>query len=526
MAFKKYVATCSLVFLAALLAACGSSAKDSPDAKDPGEVTSGGELKIAYSAQPANLDPAASSAMITAEIMGHVFETLLTTDSNYNIKPMLAESYEQSEDGKTITFKLREGILFHNGKEMVAEDVVASMNKWKDGPGGRGQFAEATFVADGDYTVNLNLPEPLSTALAAIAQGGSSFSAIMPKGIVDKATADGVDEYMGTGPFKFVEWKQDQQIHLTKFDDYQALAEPADGLAGKKEALVDDLYFLFVSDPSIRIAGLQTGQYDFAYEIPLDNVAQLESDANIETHIVSGVSSLMLVPNKKKGLFTDVRAREAIANALDMDEILTTAYVNEKYYDLNHNLMLPRQEEQWYSDIGKDQYNQKDTEKAKKLLEEAGYAGKEITILTSRNYEHMYNAVLVIQEQLGKIGMKVKLDVLDWATYLQQINNEDAHDMFVVWLSFKPEPSSLHILAPSNSGWTDNEELNQLLDEFRSQPTLEDAKPIYEKLMQWNWEYIPGVKIGDYSRVDATRNTVKNLQYLDRPLFWNVTNQQ
>lgn len=513
-----------------LLVGCNSNSSapsggnnDSPESNGAEEVVTGGELKVAYSAQPPILDPATSNAIVTAEIMGHVYETLITTDADYNIKPMLAESFEQSEDGKTVTFNLRQGILFHNGQEMKADDVVASLNKWKEGPGGRGQFDDAVFEAEDDYTVVLKLAEPLSTALFAIAQGGSSFSAIMPKDIAEAAGADGATEYIGTGPFKFVEWRQDQYIHLAKFDDYQPLDEPANGLAGKREALVDDLYFMIVTDSSTRVAGIQSGEYDFAHEIPLDNVEQLESNPNIDTHIVPGAGSITGILNKKKGFFTDVKAREGLYAALDMGAMMQAALTDEKYYDLNHNLMLPHQAEQWYSDTGKDIYNVQDVDKAKQLFSEAGYNGEEIRIVTSRDYDHIYNASVVMESQLEQAGLNVKLEVYDWATLLSKLNDEDSFDIFLVWLGFKPEPTSLHVLSKDNSGWTDSEELNEILKEFRSQPTIEDAKPVYEKLQQWNWEYFPAVKIGDYNKVDATRDYVKNLQYLDRPIFWNVS---
>src|SRR5699024_8045652 len=131
MNFRKLFTILFLTFVLFGLIACSSddSTEDEQATADGEETTEGGAIRVAYSAQPPSLDPHMSAAIGTAEVMGHVFETLLTTDSEYNIKPMLAESYEQSEDGLTITFNLREGVPFHNGKEMTAEDVVASMNR-------------------------------------------------------------------------------------------------------------------------------------------------------------------------------------------------------------------------------------------------------------------------------------------------------------------------------------------------------------------------------------------------------------
>src|SRR5690625_4486813 len=169
MSYKSFVKGFFLIFLLTFLIACGDDSDEASTDKEAEDTTeetsdssdsesastSGGELRVAFSAQPPVLDPQVDTAIITAEIMGHVFEPLVTTDSDYNIVPMLAESFEQSDDGLTITFHLREGVLFHNGEEMVAEDVVASMNRWKDGPGGRGQFSNAIFEEVDEYTVDL-----------------------------------------------------------------------------------------------------------------------------------------------------------------------------------------------------------------------------------------------------------------------------------------------------------------------------------------------------------------------------------
>lgn len=523
------------LFLLALIG-CSSGTSDADgEASDEGsdeeateEAAAGGEIRVAYSAQPDSLDLHVSTAIVTAEVMGHVFETLLTTDADYNIKPMLAESYEQSEDGKTVTFHLRDDVVFHNGKEMTAEDVVASMNRWKEGPGGRGQFEDASFEAEDDYTVVLTMPEPLSTAVSSIAQGSSSFAAIMPKESIENADEVSVktEDLFGTGPFKLEEWKQDQYIHLTKFDDYVGIDEPADGLFGKKEALVDDIYFEIVTDPSTRVAGLQSGQYDIAQEVPYDNADQLENDENIINNIIPGAGTLIMFTNKKVGTFADVKAREALATLIDIEEIMMAAFTDPKYYALNHNMMMPHQEEQWYSDEGKDKYNVNDPEKAKALFEEAGYDGEELTIMTSRDYEFMYNAAVVLQSELESIGVKVKLDVYDWATLLENMTNEDAYDINMIWLGYKPEPTSHHFLNTAISGWTDSDELTELMEKFRSQPTLEDAKPVYDELQAWFYDYIPATKIGDYHRVDSTRNTVDNYQYSDRMILWNVTNNK
>src|SRR5690625_4487556 len=197
--------------------------------------------------QTPTLDQPTDAATADRNTARLIFETLMTVDSDYNPVPMLAESVN-TEDNKTYTFHLREGILFHNGKEMIADDVIASMERWLELSTITGNIFEgATWTAKDDYTVVLELQQPSSLTLDTLATSKQA-PGIMPKEIVESATAEGVEEFIGTGPYEFVEWRQDQYIHYKRFDDYQPREEEADGLGGKKEALLDEIYIHFVPD--------------------------------------------------------------------------------------------------------------------------------------------------------------------------------------------------------------------------------------------------------------------------------------
>src|SRR5699024_3429075 len=144
---------------------------------------------------------------------------------------------------------------------MTAEDVVASMNRWLEkSPGGK-LMKGAVFEEEGPSTVLLRLESPIADVLDIMADR-VQFPAIMPKEVIDSAEIEGVTDYIGTGPFQFEEWRQDQHIHLVKFDDYTFDDSPSDGFSGKKEVFMNDVHFIFVPDHSTRIAGLSSGEYD------------------------------------------------------------------------------------------------------------------------------------------------------------------------------------------------------------------------------------------------------------------------
>ncbi|KAB2338575.1 ABC transporter substrate-binding protein [Cytobacillus depressus] len=518
----------SLFFVVLVLAfsIIGCSAADETSTNEEaegGEKVTGGELQVAYNAQPPTLDPLLTTAVATRDITRHIFESLVTYNQNFEVEPMLAESLDVSEDGKTITFDLRKGIKFHNGNEMSVGDVVASMNRWKDTtPLGKSYFANATFTASGDNTVVLEMPERLSTALAMLADPGQA-AIITPKEVNDGATEEkGLTEFIGTGPYKFVEWKADQYIHLEKFEDYQSLDTESSGLAGKKEAFLNDIYFQFVTDASTRLAGIQTGEYDVANAIPFDNADQLEANKDVVNHVDhNGFNGIVF--NKKARFFKDVTARQAVNAALNQEEILMASFTNENFYELEHGLMIKDQVE-WYSEAGKDQYNQHDQEKAKELLKDAGYNGEDIIILTSKDYTDHYNAAVVVQQQLEKIGMKVKLDVYDWPTVLQKRTEETAYDIFVTGFPTEPIPAKYVFLDSANEwpGWTNSPEIDGLLDKISGATSQEEAKKYFAQLQEEFYNYLPMIKFGNKTTITTTRSNIKDMGFLQGIILWNI----
>lgn len=188
--------------------------------------------------------------------------------------------------------------------------------------------------------------------------------------------------------------------------------------------------------------------------------------------------------------------------------------------------MMTHQHGFWGSDVGKDQHNIHDVELAKQLLEESGYNGEEIRLITTRDYEDQYHGSVVIQEQLQQIGMNINLEVYDWPTLLDRRNDPNNWEIFVIANVAVPEPTLTGFLSKDYPGWTDDPELDRLIHEFRTKPTLEEARDMFDDLQQWYWDYMPVLKIGDYNRVSSSRSTLENFQYQDGLIFWNVSNNK
>ncbi|WP_144513366.1 ABC transporter substrate-binding protein [Bacillus sp. FJAT-22090] len=506
------------LILAFALAGCSSN---------EGTQTSGTKeykdvLRVALEAQPTTLDPQMITGSPTKIVMRHVFETLVTLNSEFQPVPMLAESVDMSEDGRLYTFNLRKGVTFQNGKELKAEDVVASMNRWIQlYDAARNVMGDnAIFKEVDEYTVELVLEEPALGTLGVMATH-KQFPAIMPKEIIDSAKPEGVTEFIGTGPFQYVEWKQDQYIHLKKYEDYKSVDTPADGLAGKKEALVDDLYFDIVTDPSTRLSGLQTGQYDVGLAMDTNNYEQLKSSKN-ENVYVYPIGNTILAYNKKQGAFADNKMRHAVNAAINAQEILEVAFGNEDLYKANSGYMSESQPE-WYSDAGKEMYNQANPEKAKELLKEAGYNGEEIKFLTTRDDAYQYKGAVVIKEQLEKIGMNIKLQTVDWASYSGLMKDPSNYDMVTFGITLVTSPSQLSTLGVDRPGYGADPKISELLVKSERATSQEEAKTYWDEAQRLAWEdYLPITQIGEFNHIAATTNKVDGFTVLNGAILWNT----
>ncbi|HHY14698.1 MAG TPA: ABC transporter substrate-binding protein [Firmicutes bacterium] len=491
-------------------------------AKAEADIPRGGQLRLAMGGQPPSLDPLMSTTTVNAQLANHIFETLVAYNAEQEVVPMLAEKYEISADGKVYTFYLRKGVKFHNGKEMTAEDVVVSMERWLDrSTSAKTVVKKAVFEEVDKYTVRMVVEHPsvlIPQALAHVVQA----AAIMPKEIVESAGPTGVAEFIGTGPYKFDEWKQDQYIRLVRYEEYQQSPLPSSGYSGQKHAYVDEILFDHAPDPSTQLAGIQTGMYDEVGVHP-DSYDMVKNDPNLEFPTPDYNSSGVILLNKNQGPMTNPKIRKAVQTIVDNEEILIVTAGN--FYKLESSFML-KNTPFWYSEAGSEFYNQMDAKRAKQLLQEAGYDGEEIVLITSRDYEMAYNGTVVLQQQLEKIGIKTRIQVFDWPTLIDRVyNHPDLWDVYFIVNPIVPTP--LDIIYFSEGFFTGplDQKSKDLLVEIRNAPSLDMAKEYWDQLQEYSLaEFVPYIKIGAYS--DGLRATRKGVHggynFLGLRLYWNV----
>lgn len=539
--FLSIVLTAALT--ATLFAGCGDSAADNTNGNQSAEPSTAAledgiegtavtereldnEIHIAISAAPSTLDCNMTSAVVTKQIAySNIFESLLTMKSDFSVACELAESYEVSDDNTVYTYYLRKGVLFHNGQEMKAADVVASMNRWIDNYGNAASLVgDARFEEVDDYTVQITLDTP-SIFLNELIAGAGNTAIIFPASSLDSVDPDTgmLTEYIGTGPYKYDDWVTDQYIKLTKFDDYVPYGTNGeiDGYAGYKEAAVETVYYDFVPENSTRISGLQTGEYDFAYRMPTDNYEQFDGQSDyIIYKEVAGYPAL--VYNKKAGIASNPTFRQAVNAGLNCEDILLTMYADPAFYRLDGSLMI-KEQAQWYTEAGTENYNVNNAEKAQSLLQEAGYNGEPFTILVTTDYQEFYDAAIIIQQQLQAIGIDCEVDACDWSTFLEKRADETKYDAFITTFSTNALPTQLSFYNPEWAGWTSDEEVIQGVADFYAAGSLEDAISTWNDLQQFTLTDGQEIsKFGDYQLYSVSTAKVAHLAYFQGPLVWSA----
>ena len=227
------------------------------------------------------------------------------------------------------------------------------------------------------------------------------------------------------------------------------------------------------------------------------------------------------VLNHKQGLMTDKRIRQAFQAALDMQEIMAAGFGDKAFYRLDPGLSFPEQP-QWHSRAGGELYNQKNPARAKKLLQEAGYAGQPVRWITTREYQWMYKNAIVAKQQLEAAGFKIDLQVVDWATLVQRRNKPELFDVFSTGITLNPEPAFATSVACNWPGWWCAEEKEKLMEALARESDPRKRKAIWEKIQQIFYEDVGRIKFGDAFGLVAYRKELQGFRPTNEANFWNV----
>lgn len=492
-----------------------------PSTAEAGQPRVGGTMRFALEGEPPTLDPHWATATVVMTVGSHWLETLFSQGAKYEIIPDLAEGYTVSNDLKVYDIALRAGVLFHNGKEMTSADVVASLNRWGQvATNGKSFFRNVDKVEAVDkYKVRITLKSGSAVVPALLTWNGRAF--IYPKEVVDEVGTKGpVKTYIGTGPFQFVEHRPDRHIRLKRFEKYTARTDMPNGFGGKKVAYFDEVLMIPVPEQAQRVTMVQTGELDFSDWISPDAYDRLKADPQITTLIVKPKEWIIGVFNKKKGIFTNKTMRQAVQAALSMKPIMTNAVGRPEFYRVDPAILF--KETVWWTDAGKDLYDQANPEKAKRLMREAGYKGETIRWICTKEYEWMYQSAVIGAQQLKEAGFAVDLQVMDWASVVQRRTNPDAYEIFTTGMGLTSDPAEFMSLTCGWPGWACFPELDALMLKLASTPKFEDRYKIWQQIQTFFYENAVNIKMGDFFTLRIHKNYVKGYTNMNLAFLWNT----
>nr|WP_244423024.1 ABC transporter substrate-binding protein [Bradyrhizobium sp. ORS 278] len=500
-----------------------------------GAVNAGAEtlLRTRLNADIRSTDPGTNRDANTDGVIAHVVEGLVAFRDDTSVGPMLADSWTVSDDGKTYTFKLRQGVKFHNGAVMSASDVVWSLERWLDpatqwrclsefGPNGIARIEK--ILAVDEQTVTVTLDQPTALFLPTLARPDCGQTAILHR---DSVGADGRwIAPIGTGPFKLGEWKRGQYVDVIRFDGYVSRSDPRTGLTGAKTAAVDRVRFNVIPDSAAAKAGLLSGALDVIMSLSIPDLDDLKTRPEVQLSITPSLSMTGLLFQTRDPVLQDARIRRAIALSLDAPQIVDV--VMEGTARAN-NSALPIGSP-FHGSVQGQGYQQ-DLAEAKKLLKAANYRGQPIKLITNKRYSFVFDAAVLAQEMARAAGISIELEVLDWAAQLDRYNRGDYQAMaFIYSARLDPSLSFEMLMGPKATQprkvW-DNPEAQEMLRQSMLTTDAAKRQALFDEMHRRFIADVPMIVLFNGSELTALRKAVKGYSgwLYPQARFWGVSLQ-
>jgi len=515
----------SLIALAGALLLSAPAAAQSPKTL---RVVMHSDLKI--------VDPVWTTAYIVRNHGYLIYDTLFAIDGKFEPQPQMVESWTVSDDKLTWTFKLRDGLKWHDGTPVTSADAVPSIKRWteKDALGGLLAKSTQEMKLVDDRTFQIVLKEPFGMMLKALAKSASVPLFVMPKRVAETPVSQQISDTIGSGPFIFKkdEWKAGEKVVYVRNPDYKPRAEPPSGLAGGKVAKLDRIEWRSIPDPQTAVNALMQGEIDMIETPAHDLLPVLEKDKNVEIVVLDPLGlTYVLRYNWKQPPFNDVRYRRAATLSLNQKDFLQAVIGDPRYYKECKGMFgcgTPLETSAGMQGVLESRF-----EESRKLLKELNYDGTPIVVLQTSDNPTLTNLAPVTKTLLERGGFKVDVQSMDWQTLVARRAKKDPVAQGG-WNIAQTAAAAVLLLDPVNNhyaeasgdrsqfGWPLDEEIEKLRMQFIREADPRKQLEIAEKVQTRILGEGVTVPLGQFQQPMARRTTVSGNVVSPVTVFWNA----
>ena len=488
------------------------------------------------------IDPIITTAYITRNHGYMVYDTLFALDEDFEVQPQMAEGYEVSDDGLTYTITLREGLTFHDGAPVTAADAVASVERWaeRDGMGQKLMDFVDTLEATDERTITLTLSEPYGLVIESLGKPSSVVPFVMPARLAETPSTEAIPEQIGSGPFRFVEDEFQPGVRAVyeRFEEYVPREEEPSWGAGAKDVLVDRVEWITMPDAQTAMNAIMAGEIDYYEAPPTDLLPILESSDEIVVENLNELGSQTIMRlNFLYPPFDDKRIRQAAMLALNQQDVLDALVGNPDYYQLCGAMFVcgtPLE-----TDVGSgDVVEGTGMEKARALLEEAGYDGTPVVLMQTTDVSTLTAQPIVGAQALRDAGFTVDSQAMDWQTVVtRRASQEPPADggwnvFFTNWVGADVMNPLVNLPLIGRGaeggwfGWPEVPEIEALRDEYARATDPAEQKRIAEEIQALAYDEVMYVPLGQYISPTAWRTSLSGVLPGPVPYFWNVTKEE
>jgi len=496
-------------------------------------------LKVVMHSDVKIVDPIWTTAYIVRNHGYMVYDTLLAVDDKLAVKPQMLESWKVSDDKLTYTFTLRDGLKFHDGAAVTAEDCIASIKRWasRDAMGQKLMSYTKALTAVDPKTFTLTLNEPYGLVIESLGKPSSNVPFIMPKRVAETPGNTQITDFTGSGPFVFRRdlWRPGEKAVYDKFKDYKPRAEPPSALSGGKNVYLDRVEWVNIPDPQTAANALLTGEIDMIEQPLIELLPMFEKDKNIEIVDYNPLGSqYSLRFNVLHKPFDNARIRQAVLYALNQKDFLLAGINDPKYFKECKALFICGTP--YATDKGFEDKLTSNFAKSKEILKQEGYDGMPVVLLYATD-TNTGRLTPVAKSLLERGGFVVDMQAMDWQTVLSRRSRKEPLNAGG-WSGFMTSWVSADLLDPIVSafvgaacdkaaiGWPCDAKLEELRDAFAKTTDPAKRKEYAEAVQVRESEYPTFAHLGQFNIPTAKRTTVTGNLTSPAPVFWNVRKKE